>query len=86
MRMAEVIREGQSLRVVLIDGDTPDPTPVVSKVKQALVEEEVAEVVIELSGEGWLPSVPLSPKCFREVLQKLTSETLARGLPLRFKL
>jgi hypothetical protein len=80
--MAEVIREGQSIRVVLIDGDTETAAPLVSKVRQVLRDESVAEVVVELPGEEKAPDKPV----VSEVIQRLTAETRARDVPLRFKL
>jgi hypothetical protein len=80
--MAEVIREGQSVRVVLMDGGTETAAPLVSKVKQILLDEPVAEVVVELPGEEKAPERPV----VSEVIQRLTAETRARGVPLRFKL
>jgi hypothetical protein len=80
--MAEVIREGQSIRVVLIDGDTETAAPLVSKVRQVLRDESVAEVVVELPGEAKAPDKPV----VSEVIQRLTAETRARDVPLRFKL
>lgn len=80
--MVDLKREGRSLHVVLVDGNTAEPGPIVSKVKQALAEDEVAEVVIEIPGEEEAPPRPV----VAEVIQELTSETLARGVPVRFKL
>jgi hypothetical protein len=81
--MAEVIREGQSIRVVLIDGGTETAAaPLVSKVRQVLLDEPVADVVVELPGEEMAPDKPV----VSEVIQRLTAETWARGVPLRFKL
>jgi hypothetical protein len=79
--MAKVVREGPILRVVLVNGGTPDPDPVVDKVKD-LLDEEVAEVVIELPGSDVTPDQPL----VADVIQELATETLARGVPLRFSL
>jgi hypothetical protein len=78
--MAEVIREGPSLRVVLVAGGTEGPERVVSKVKQALLEDDVEEVVIELPGEDASPG----REVVAEVMMELSLETLARGVPLRF--
>jgi hypothetical protein len=80
--MAEVIREGQSVRVVLIDGNPETAAPLVSKVRQVLRDESVAEVVVELPGEEKAPDKPV----VSEVIQRLTAETRARDVPLRFKL
>jgi len=80
--MANVIREGQSVRVVLIDGGAQTATPLVSRVRQVLLDEPVAEVVVELPGEEMAPDKPV----VSEVIQRLTAETRARGVPLRFKL
>jgi hypothetical protein len=78
--MADVIREGPSLRVVLVDGGTEGPERVVSKVKQALLEDDVEEVVIELPGnDGSSDRAAVA-----QVMMELSSETLARGVPLRF--
>jgi hypothetical protein len=80
--MAEVLREGQSVRVVLIDGNPETAAPLVSKVRQVLRDESVAEVVVELPGEEKAPDKPV----VSEVIQRLTAETRARDVPLRFKL
>jgi hypothetical protein len=78
--VAEVVREGSSLRVVLVDGGMDPPDRIISEVKHALVEDEVEEVVIELPGEEEAPDRAV----VAEVMVKLSSETLARGVPLRF--
>ena len=78
--MAEVVREGSSLRVVLVDGGTERPERVVSEVKEALLGDDVEEVVIELPGEEEAPDRDV----VADVMAKLSSETLARGVPLRF--
>jgi hypothetical protein len=78
--VAEIVREGSSLRVVLVDGGTAAPERVVSEVKQALLETDVDEVVIELPGEEAAPDRAV----VAELMAELSSETLARGVPLRF--
>jgi hypothetical protein len=53
----------------------------VETVKEALLEEEVEEVVLELPGRD-LPPHPV----IVDVIHVLTSETLANGVPVRFSL
>ena len=80
--MAEVIREGKSVRVVLVDGDTQASAAAVGQVRQALLEEPAVEVVIEIPSEEEAPGRPL----VSEVIRRLEAETRAKGVPLRFKL
>jgi hypothetical protein len=79
--VAEILREGPTLRI-LVDGGTPDPVPIVAKVKEALLEEEVVEVIVQLPGSDVSPDHPV----VADVIQELESETQARGVPLRFSL
>lgn len=79
--MAEVRREGQRVRVVLVDGDSAGAAPIVSEVTRALREDGVGEVIIDIPGDDLPDRAVVS-----ELIQTLTSETLARGVPLRFKL
>jgi hypothetical protein len=79
--MAEVIREGQSVRVVLVDGETDASAPVVEKVRQALLEEPVEEVVLVIPSEEVSPDRPV----VAELIRLLDEETRAKGVPLRFK-
>lgn len=80
--MAEVIREGQRVRVVLVDGETEASAPVIEKVRLALLEEPIAEVVVEIPSavETWQRPVA------SEVIRGVEAETRAKGVPLRFKL
>jgi hypothetical protein len=80
--MAEVLREGPTLRVILADGATQDPALVVEKVKAALLDKEVVEVVIEIPGSDMTPRQPVVV----DLIQELESETLAHGVSLRFSL
>lgn len=78
--MLEFKREDQILRIVLVDEVSEAPEDVVSKLKRALAEEGVEEVVIQLPAEAAAPARHATA----EVILELTEETLAHGVPLRF--
>jgi hypothetical protein len=78
--MAEVIREGQSVRVVLVDGDTQASAPVIASVRQALLEKPATEVVVEIPSETEAPDRPV----VSELIRLLDEEARVHGVPLRF--